>query len=146
MPIWLYIYNPWIMIIAILAVLLLNFAIMLLASLGVKNKNHFKFALSKLMFAFLCAAVTIAVGYVFMGIVFTYADEALQNDLLRCNYSSMNVLRVPIVSLSLSAIVGYIMSRYILFKADFDKVTRTALSCTFVLLNLPYVLVVPIVI
>ncbi len=146
MPLWLHIFNPWIMTLTILVVLILNYGLMLIASFSNENIKHFIFAFSKAIPAFLCAAITISIGYTIMGCVFTFSGEALQTGILSCNYSSMNVLRVPIISIIASAIVGYIISRYILFKkADYDAITRTAMSFAFVIINTPYILIIPII-
>ena len=98
------------------------------------------------MTAFICAAVTISVGYAVMGCVFSFADEALQDGILNCDYSSLNVIKIPIISLCLSVVVGCVLSRFLLFKkTQFDRFNRTALCIAFALINLPYILILPVV-
>ncbi len=146
MPLWLHIFNPLLMLLSIIIVLILNYLLMLFSSIGICTNNNFKFALSKLMNAFICAVITIAVGYAFMGGTFILSDASLQNNLLKCDYSNMNTLRIPIVSLFISSVIGYALSKLILFKkSNYDNITRTALCCSFVIINLPYVLIIPIV-
>lgn len=147
MPLWVHIFNPLVMAGCIVGVLLLNFGMLCVASVGTGQHSHVKFAFSKIMTAFICAVLTFAVGYAVMALIFVFSDKALQNSLINCEYSSINVLRVPILSLCASAAVGYISSRVFIFNDVIcDAVTRTALCCCFTAVNLPYILIIPVVI
>lgn len=129
-PLWLYIFNPFVMSASILIVLLLNFSLLLIVSFSTNECNHMKFAVSKLMSTFICAVITHSVGYIMMTATFILSDEMLQNGLLKCDYSSINVLKIPLISIFISVLFGYILSRFILFgKSGYDSITRTALCC-----------------
>ena len=105
-----------------------------------------KFALDRLIVTFLCAAASAVTAFAIMGAFLTYGDADLQHNLSVCNYDKSTVW-VPILALVASALVMYWLTRFaILGKRVSDKMNRTMLCGCFALLNLPYVVLIPILI
>ena len=147
MPLWIYVYLPWVTAIYIVLSLLVNFGFLCVASTCVDGKpKAVKFAFDRLMVAFLCAVASAVTAFAIMGAFLTYGDAALQHNLSVCNYDKSTVW-VPILASVSSALVMYWLARFaVLGKRVSDKMNRTMLCGCFALLNVPYVVLIPIVI
>lgn len=147
MPLWIYVYTPWVMAAYILVALALNFGLLCAASTCVESKpKKVRFALDRLTVAFMCAAAANVAGFGIMGAFLTYGDIALQNSLSECNYDKSTVW-VPILAVATAMIISFLLTRFVLIgKRVEDKMNRTMLSGCFALLNAPYILLIPMVI
>lgn len=147
MPLWIYVYVPWVTAIYIALSLLINFGFLCVASTCADGKpKAVKFALDRLIIAFICAVVSAITAFAIMGAFLTYGDATLQHNLSVCNYDKSTIW-VPILASVVSAFVMYWLTRFaVLGKRVSDKTNRTMLCGCFALLNVPYVVLIPILI
>lgn len=146
MPIWIYVYTPWIMALYILAAVVVNFGFLCVASTCVDGKpKPWRFALDRLLVTFISTAVANVAAFAIMGAFLTYGDADLQNNLSACNYDKGTVW-VPLLACATAAVVMYWLTRLlVLGKRASDKMYRTMLCGCFALLNTPYILLIPMV-
>ncbi len=147
MPLWIYVYTPWIMALYMLAALVVNFGFLCAASTCADDKpKPLRFAIDRLGVTFISAALSGIAAFGIMGAFLTYGDSLLQKNLRECNYDKGTVW-VPILACIAAAVVMYWMTRiFVLGRRVSDKMNRTMLCGCFALLNTPYILLVPMVI
>ena len=145
MPLWIYVYVPWVTACYIVAALLINFGFLCAASTCADGKPKVvRFALDRLLITFICAVVSAVTAFAIMGAFLTYGDINLQQNLSVCNYDK-NTIWVPILACVASAFVMFWLARLVILgKRVSDKMYRTMLSGCFALLNVPYVVLIPI--
>ena len=146
MPLWIYVYVPWVTAIYIVVALAVNFGFLCVASTCADGKpKAVRFALDKLMITFICAAASCVAAFGIMGAALTYGDTTLQQNLSVCNYDKSTVW-VPLLACAVAAVLMFLLSRiFVLGKQMSDKMNRTMLSGCFALLNVPYVVLIPMV-
>ena len=147
MPLWIYVYVPWVTAIYIVVSLAINFGFLCVTSTCADGKpKAVKFALDRLIVTFICAVASAITAFAIMGAFLTYGDATLQHNLSVCNYDKSTIW-VPILASVASAFVMYWLTRFaVLGKRVSDKMNRTMLCGCFALLNVPYVVLIPILI
>ena len=147
MPLWIYVYVPWVTAIYIVVALAVNFGFLCVTSTCADGKpKAVKFALDRLIITFICAVASAVTAFAIMGAFLTYGDATLQQNLSTCNYDKGTVW-VPILACVASALVMFLLTRFVVLgKSVSDKMNRTMLSGCFALLNVPYVVLIPILI
>ena len=144
MPLWIYVYTPWVMVLYILAALVVNFGFLCAASTCADGKpKPLRFALDRLGATFISTALANVAAFGIMGAFLTYGERQLQQNLTLCNYDKGTVW-VPVLACVAAAVVMYWLTRFIVLgKRVGDKMYRTMLSGCFALLNVPYILLIP---